>query len=263
MNKGILRRELLGFGWAVGGFCLGQRVEAGTVEPSQAVAPPFPWRYRQLDVARVKARAYTGYFKGGCMYGVFEAIAGTVAQALGSPYTEFPFELSTYGSGGVAAWGTLCGTCNGAAMAIALFHQGETRTRLIHDVFSWYEGATLPSYLPEAPVRVAKGFSMPSSRPDSVLCHVSIARWTVASGLASSSPERFERCARLVADVAGHVAEALNMAQGQYTPRTSISGVAAGCLACHGEGKHAPKAEVVGRMACIGCHKDAHNQKKQ
>ena len=124
MNKGILRREFLGLGWAVGGFCVGQSVEPAIVQPSQAGAPPFPWQYRQLDVARVKARAYTGYFKGGCMYGVF-----------GKPYTEFPFELSTYGGGGVAAWGTLCGTCNGTAMAIALFHQGELRNTLVHDVF--------------------------------------------------------------------------------------------------------------------------------
>jgi hypothetical protein len=105
---------------------------------------------------------------------------------------------------------------------------------------------------------------MPCSRAGSVLCHVSIARWTAGAGFAASSPERLERCARLVADVAGHVADALNMAQGQYTPRTSISDVAAGCLACHGEGKRAPReAEVVGRMACTGCHEDPHNRKKR
>ena len=263
MAKAMLRREFLGLGCAVGGFCLGHGVEAAAGQPGTPAAATFPWAYRPLDVARVKARAYNGYFKGGCMYGVFEAVAGSVADTLGKPSTDFPFEVTSYGAGGVAGWGTLCGTCNGAAMAIALFYQGELRTRLINDVFSWYEGATLPTYVPGQPVKVPNTFSMPSSRSDSLLCHASIARWAAASHLSSSSPERLERCARLAADVAGHLAEALNAAQGEYTPRTSIRGVAAGCLSCHADKKEVPtEAQIVGRMACTSCHRDAHNQKK-
>ena len=147
-------------------------------------------------------------------------------------------------------------------MAISLFHQGEKRAKLIHEVFSWYESAKLPAFVPEAPATVGKDFVMPSSRPDSVLCHVSIRRWAKASGRTSFSPERTERCVRLVADVVGNVAEALNKAQNQTSPKMPMNEVASGCLGCHAQGKQAPnKPEVVSRMACTTCHEDAHHQK--
>ncbi len=71
------------------------------------------------------------------------------------------------------------------------------------------------------------------------------------------------KCRGLAADVAGHVADALNATQGQYEPRTEIAEAAAGCLTCHGEKKQAPgEAQIVGRMQCTSCHKDSHKQKK-
>lgn len=262
MKKGMLRREFLGLGCGAGGYFLGSGAAEGILPSGQESVPLFPWKYRKLDAGTVKARAYKGYFKSGCMFGVFESVAGTVAESLGKPYTDFPFALSAYGGGGVASWGSLCGTCNGAAMAISLFHQGEMREKLIHEVFSWYESAKLPAFAPEAPVKVRKDFVMPFSRPDSVLCHVSITRWAKASGLASFSPERTERCARLVADVAGYVAEALNKAQNPITPKMLMSEAASGCLACHAQGKQVPnEPEVVSRMACTPCHQEAHHQK--
>jgi hypothetical protein len=264
MKNRMMRREFLGTGCTAAAFCIGAGTEAGWMQSGNASALPFPWKYSTLNVNAVKQRAYNGYFKAGCMYGVFEAIAGSAAEALGKPYTDFPFMLSSYGGGGVASYGSLCGTCNGAAMAISLFHQGDLRTKLIQDVFSWYETSKLPSYIPETPVRVRKDFVMASSRPDSVLCHVSITRWTKASELASFSPERTERCARLVADVAGYAAGILNQAQTQYAPKVLLSEVASGCLECHAQGKQAPnEPEVVSRMSCTTCHPDAHNQKKQ
>jgi hypothetical protein len=197
------------------------------------------------------------------MFGVFEAVAGSVADQLGLPYTEFPFALSAYGGGGVASWGTLCGTCNGAAMAIGLFHQGQRRTTLTHEVFAWYEAAALPAYSPAAPAKVPRGFVMPSSRADSVLCHVSISKWSGASKFASYSPERLERCGRVVADVAGYVAGLLNQARAEHKPGPLLSDTAAGCLSCHAQGRQAPnEPEAVSRMACTTCHDTAHHQKK-
>ena len=147
-------------------------------------------------------------------------------------------------------------------MAISLFHTGEERSRLIQQVFAWYEETRLPVYIPGSPSRVKPGFEMAASRPDSVLCHVSISRWTDASGLASYSPERLERCARLVADVAGFTVELLNQSShnGAFAG-ARIGEVAAGCLSCHAQGKQAPgEPETVSRMACTTCHKDAHHQ---
>jgi hypothetical protein len=262
MKDGILRREFLGLGCGAGGYYLGSSAGAGIHLPGQDSVPMFPWKYREVNVGAVKVRAYKDYVNGGCMFGVFESVAGSVAELLGKPYTDFPFALSAYGGGGVASWGSLCGTCNGAAMAVSLFYQGEMRTKLIHEIFSWYEGAKLPAFVPEAPARVAKDFVMPVSRADSVLCHVSITRWAKASKLASFSPERTERCARLVADVAGYVAEILNEAQKATAPRSLISETASGCLGCHAQGKQSPnEPEVVSRMACTTCHEDAHHRK--
>ena len=263
MERRLWRREFLGLGVAAGGFLAGAGADGHFLDADQEGPLPFPWKYKPLDVEAVKARAYNSFFKAGCMFGVFEAVAGTVAEQLGKPYTDFPFALSAFGGGGVASYGSLCGTCNGAAMAIALFHQGELRNKLTHDVFTWYEGSKLPVFVPRAPAKVARGFVMESSRPDSVLCHVSITRWTKASGRASFSPERLERCARLVADVAGYAADALNKAQGAYSPTMLISTAAAGCLECHAQGKQAPnEPEVVSRMTCTTCHDTAHHQRK-
>ena len=92
---------------------------------------------------------------------------------------------------------------------------------------------------------------------------VSITRWTKASGRASFSPERIERCARLVADVAGYAADALNKAQGEYSPKVLINTAAEGCLQCHAQGKQAPdEPEVVGRMTCTTCHNPPHQPRK-
>jgi hypothetical protein len=260
-NRDLLRREFLGLGCAAGGFFVG--TAAGATASGQA-ASTYPWPYRELDVSNVQERAYRDYLQGGCMFAVFEAVAGSVADLLGKPYTDFPFMLSAYGGGGVASWGTLCGTCNGAAMAIALFRQGQPRNALINDVFTWYEATSLPVYVPKSPAKVAPAFAMPASRADSVLCHVSISRWSDTSGFPSFSPERLERCGRLAADVAGHVAAALNEeARGHYAPQRTMSDVASGCLGCHAQGKQAPgEPEALSRMACTSCHKEAHNQKK-
>jgi hypothetical protein len=119
-NRDLLRREFLGLGCAAGGFFVG--TSAGAAASGQG-ASTYPWPYRELDVSRVQERAYRGYLRAGCMFAVFEVVAGSVADLLGKPYTDFPFMLSAYGGGGVASWGALCGTCNGAAMAIALFEK--------------------------------------------------------------------------------------------------------------------------------------------
>jgi hypothetical protein len=260
MSDGVLRREFLGMGCAAGGFLLGTSACART--PGER-ASAWPWPYKQLDAGRVQERAYLGFSKAGCMFAVFEAVAGSVADLLGRPYTDFPFAISAYGGGGVASWGTLCGTCNGAAMAIGLFHEGAKRSALIGDLFAWYEAASLPVYSPGAPAQVPPAFVMPSSRAESVLCHVSISRWSAASGLGSFSAERLERCGRLSADVAGYVATLLNKASGDFAPEHTISNVASGCLSCHGQGKQAAEtAGTLSRMACTTCHEEAHNQTK-
>jgi len=262
MEKKYSRRAILGLGAATGSIVLGScattRTHLSQKEPVSEMI--FPWKYTILDVEKTKNRAYKKYFVGGCMYGVFEAIAGQAAESLGKPYTDFPFAISSYGGGGVAMWGTLCGTCNGAAMAIGLFQQGKIRNQLINQAFTFYEETSLPLYSPENPQKVKKGFQMKTSQASSTICHISITRWTETSNFQSFSPERVERCARLVADMAGKTAELLNENQkGQFTAKHQISAVANDCLECHAQGNQAPnEPEVVSRMKCTTCHEDAH-----
>jgi len=258
MKETFSRREVLGMGALAGAALLGTGVRAlsGETKTEPAGKSGFPWDYKALDVKETQARAYTNYFEGGCMFGVFEAVAAQVAEKLGKPYTDFPFELSTYAGGGVALWGTLCGTCNGAAMAIAMFHQGKLRNELISEIYTWYEGTALPLFNPGEPEKVKNDFEMKSTKADSTLCHISITRWTNVSGFQSFSNERVERCARLVADMAGKTAELLNRAAlKEFVPKMQMGAVANGCLKCHAKGKQAPnEPEVVSRMSCTTCH---------
>ena len=90
MKKGMLRREFLGLGCGAGGYYLGSSAGTGILPSGQESVPLFPWKYRELNVRTVKPRAYQGYFNAGCMFGVFESVAGTVAESLGKPYMDFP-----------------------------------------------------------------------------------------------------------------------------------------------------------------------------
>jgi hypothetical protein len=58
MKQGMLRREFLGLGCGAGGYYLGSSAGAGTLQSIQESGPLFPWKYRELNVGTVKARAY-------------------------------------------------------------------------------------------------------------------------------------------------------------------------------------------------------------
>jgi hypothetical protein len=256
MNQAISRRAIITTGSTTGAALLGAFAGANVGLPSNepSALSGLPWPYTELDPERTRSRAYASFFKGGCMYGVFEAVAAQVAEGLGEPYTHFPFKLSIYGGGGVSAWGTLCGTCNGGAMALSLFRTGKARADLVSELLTWYEDTPLPVFKPASPVNVAQDFEMPSSRAGSTLCHISITRWVRAAEFESFSPERLERCARTASDVAGRVAELLNRST-LADPGPHISDQAASCLACHARGQQAPgEPEVESRMECSTCH---------
>jgi Putative redox-active protein (C_GCAxxG_C_C) len=261
MKKTFSRREVLGMGAAAGAALMGAGMVSGSTS-KVSTGSMFPWEFKTLDIGQTQHRAYENYFKGGCMFGVFEAVAGLVAERLGKPFTDFPFQLSTYGGGGVAMWGTLCGTCNGAAMAVSMFHTGKLRNQLINEIFTWYENTALPTFIPKNSRKVENGFKMKAVKAQSTLCHVSITGWSNASGFESYSKERIERCARLVADVAGFTADLLNKAGVmKFKPNHQMSEITAGCLSCHAKGYQAPnEPEVVSKMTCTTCHDDAHHK---
>jgi hypothetical protein len=58
MKNGMLRREFLGLGCGAGGYYLGSSAGRGILPSVQESGPLFPWKYRELNVGIVKARAY-------------------------------------------------------------------------------------------------------------------------------------------------------------------------------------------------------------
>lgn len=255
MSTDVSRRNVLkSAGIAAGAAVVGGGLVGTAVMPTvEAKKSEFPWPYKKVKTKKVADRGYANYFVAGCMYGVFEAVAGEVADKLGKPYTDFPFAMSSYGGGGIASWGSTCGTCNGAAMAIAMFHTGSLRSQLINEVYAWYENTKLPEYEPKNPVKVDKSFNMAKSKSESVLCHASVSNWVESSKLSGFSVERAERCGRLVADVAAFTVDLLNKAaKGKFVPNNQINSVAEGCLACHSKG-HTP-GDTLSKMNCTSCH---------
>jgi hypothetical protein len=179
------------------------------------------------------------------MYGVFEAIVGATAETLGGAYKEFPFEALMYGSGGVGGWATLCGALNGAAMAFQLL--SKTPKPLIDALFSWYERAALPDYVPKA----AK-FPNVKSVAGSPLCHQSLVNWTKAAKKKTFSPERKDRCGVLTASVARQTVLLLNAQAAGKPVDAALAKETTACMDCHEKGS--PAEDARGKMGCGGCH---------
>lgn len=243
---------------------------AASAEDAKGAEPPTP-RYISLSPELAAARAYALYPEGSCMYATVKSIVTLVAEKDPRAAPPMVFEMFKYGRGGVGDWGTLCGACNGAAAVFGLFHQdAATRERLIDQLFRWYETTALPQFEPPD----AADSEILASKPESVLCHVSVSRWCVEADVGPQSPERKERCRRLTADVVAQSVRILN-AQAEaeanaIRKRTdaavasrqeaAASGPTTSCIDCHSapgdyKGLAAdviPKSSV--RMDCLPCH---------
>lgn len=253
MKEKITRRQVLRMGTAAGTAAMAGYV-AGT--PAKAAEVTYPWPYKAQNANAAAKVAYENYYVGGCMYAVFTTITKSVADKLGAPYTYFPWDMSKYGGGGIKSWGTVCGTLNGAAMAIAMFFTGTTQAELVNEVFTWYEKTKLPTFKPANPKNgVAK--ILPKSQARSALCHVSISRWVDESGFDPFSPERADRCGRMAANITKFTIGLLNKAlNNKFKAKNQISTFAAGCLGCHSNANPTTMDEpdVLSKMDCELCH---------
>lgn len=244
------RRSALGLLAGIGGATLlGRTLAAGTPAVPTSPMAKVPWPYRPLDPDATAQRAFEAYNRHHCMYGTFESIVGAVSEKLGAPYTDFPFEMFTYGMGGVDGWGTLCGALNGCSAAIQLLSAHPEP--LIDELYRWYEGAPLPN----VSVKGAK-FPTVQSVSGSPLCHPSIAKWCEASGKKAYSPERAERCGVLAASVARKTVLMLNdQAFGKFVPVTQVDDRTRTCMGCHEKG--GVMENMRSKQACVACHSDA------
>ncbi|MDR0466031.1 MAG: C-GCAxxG-C-C family protein [Deltaproteobacteria bacterium] len=272
--KQYSRRNVLGL---MGGVMAGGAI-AGMVAPALAAAPKpadragnlgerfkqtggdFSWKPQKLDPIEVATVAHAGFWHQGygCGYGVLYSIVGLMGEKYGAPYKDFPFSMMEFGKSGISEWGGTCGALLGAAAALALFFPRKDRDAMIDELFRWYELAAFPIYKPNPGTTKVEG-PLPSSVANSIICHISVAKWCAASKFDARSTERSERCARITADVALKTLEIIQaQADGKFKPAPlAKSEVFAGCTVqgCHGENKKDwQHAGLKGRMDCTPCH---------
>ncbi|MBN2291604.1 MAG: C_GCAxxG_C_C family protein [Pirellulales bacterium] len=258
----ITRRQVLsvaGLTLGVGG--LGVSMDASATD-EQSGQP----RYVPLSPQDVSRRAYEIYPDGSCMYAMIRSIVEAVAKKDTTAVPHVPFDMFKYGHGGVGGYGAICGTCNGGAAVIGLFHQNKkVRDNMITQLFRWYELTELPHFIPPG----TEGKVFPKAKAESILCHVSIDSWCEEADEDQLSKKRKDRCRRMSADMAGKVVELLNA---QHTKQAGLNGTAENtspqpattppesCIHCHSNpstkkdpaAKLAPKSTV--KMNCATCH---------
>ena len=219
----------------------------------------FSWKPHKLDLAEVAAVAHAGFWHQGygCGFGVLYSIIGLMGEKHGAPYKDFPFTMMEFGKSGISEWGGTCGALLGAAATLALFYPRKVRDAMIDELFRWYEITAFPIYTPNPGTTKWEG-PLGTSVADSVLCHISVARWCGATKNDARSLERSERCGRLTADVAIKTMEIIHAQMGgKFALTQQQSAVYAGCTVkgCHGENsKDWKHAGLKGRMDCTPCH---------
>lgn len=234
-----------------------------TKEIAQEV-PASPWTYVNLDVETVRKKGHARYYEGDCAFGAFAGIVEALQEVVGFPFTQVPVKMMEFGAGGVAGWGTTCGSLIGASAAINLVTDRATASMLINELMTWYSQTPFPSQTSneyavkhEFLVKEYKSDKeLPQSVSNSPLCHVSVTEWCQASGMASGSIERAERCGRLTGDVAAKAVELLNAnLAGTFEPTLKLSQESQGCMACHSKGENFEMGQFTqGKMECTDCH---------
>ncbi|MHB0916015.1 MAG: C-GCAxxG-C-C family (seleno)protein [Thermoleophilia bacterium] len=190
------------------GFGCGEEETTTSGNGSETVAEmthDWPWPYEKLDQEESAALAYSNWYEKFCCYAVASAILVPLQEKIGMPYTHFPVESTKWGHGGAVGWGTLCGTLNGAGIAIGLI-AGDEGEAILNDVINWYTVTELPTYQPAEP----KTQITSTNKSDSPLCHISVGKWMAKENVKFFSDPRKERCARLSADVSMKTIELLN-----------------------------------------------------
>ncbi len=210
---------------------------------------PFPFVFLDPDLAA--QRGYEAFYQGACCYGTVQGILSQWKEMLGEPFSTLPAEMFKYGEGGIVGWGSVCGTLNGASAMINLVCESEDAAPLINELVAWYSSTAVPVFIP------AENTAIEVSTSNSPLCHASVGRWCKVAGVGVTSPERKERCARLVADVASKASTLLNdHFQNEFVSQHSPAASVAECNVCHG-----PSAQnnSLGKMDCVSCHEPGNH----
>lgn len=274
------RKFLAGAGLVLGAASVSGVALLKDPDPAVAEGTAIPWAYPtapadQPNPEAVARRAWEIYYKSGCA----EAVWGSCVEALAAipganqaDWASLPANMFRYGGGGVAGWGTICGTLNGAAALISMAVgpnevngvKGWThRNNLINGVFQYYAETPLPTnntykssqgvlgtlgtWTPASPA-AAPIANVPTSTSNSPLCHSSLVQWTETTGNSDASPAQRDRCGKACFDVAFKTVTLLNTYHElNSAPSVDFDPSVAACGSCH--------KEYTGvKMACGSCH---------
>jgi len=215
----------------------------------------WPWPYEKLDPTITAELAYKEWYRVFCGCAVISSVFTQLREKVGEPYSSFPIDAFVFLEGGVASWGTICGSNAGANIVANLIIGpriiGAVDGHLIGtDIMQWYCESALPIFEPKSP-KIRE--PIPQTISESPLCHVSVGKWMAVADKPIGSPERKDRCARVTASVAYHLVELLNAwkdddydDEGDWTP-LSVYGINAqpNCMECHAGGiPEAPRKKI-------------------
>jgi hypothetical protein len=279
VKKELTRRNLLGrAGLALGGAVALGSLACGSDDSDPQPQPQpqegpqvadFPYKQHlaaeyRLDAAAVREAAYHAYYNGGCCHGAYSALVGHLATTAGAPFDLLPIDFGKFGAGGIALYGSICGSTLGSVLVINMIVEEASRNAMITELMRWYEGYAFPVYAPTAIDAKEQGKTTLDFAqgnlvnlqviPRSHLCHASVTTWCTANGVSAASADKLARCARLTADVAGKTAEMLNayLAGEAFTP-TALDGTSTGCIGCHSK-EATTIPSVNSGMSCTSCH---------
>ncbi|OGW48885.1 MAG: chain A iron centre cytochrome C protein [Nitrospirae bacterium GWC2_57_9] len=212
----------------------------------------WPWPYVKLDPDKTAELAYQEWYRVFCGAAVINSVFSQLREKVGEPYKSFPSDSFVFLEGGMAGWGTVCGSNAGANIVSNVIigpriagpdcEHGHT---IGSEMMQWYSETALPVFTPKEPKQKTAIVQTTSESP---LCHVSVGKWMKKSGYALASPERKDRCARVAASVAYKLVQDLNAwKDGKYVTKADWMpgkdvGITAqqNCNECHGTKVPAP-----------------------
>lgn len=245
-DEQISRRSLLKGVLGAAGIAAVAAGVPGLVAKAEALGGPtekWPWPYVKLDPAKTADIAYNEWYRVFCGAAVINSVFSQLREKVGEPYKSFPIDAFIFLEGGVSGWGTICG-CNAGANIVTNLIVGprtsgsEDGMLMGSEIMQWYSDTAMPTYVPKEPKVTAP---IPKTTSNSPLCHVSVGKWMQAANKPLASPERKDRCARLTASTAYHLATLLNdWKGGKYKTKGTIPAKGYGiqsqhnCTDCHG-----------------------------
>ena len=257
------------------GVGLARVADPAAAAAAQELAWPYPAAEADQPNPEVLARRAFEVYMGqsgagrGCAEATWWPFVEFLSGVTGGSTTwgTLPLNIFRFGAGGVAGWGTICGTLNAAAGMINMaVSNAAHRTTLTNGIFQYYAETALPTNGAWKSYKNALGLgavwapttlpleNVPSSTANSPLCHSSLVQWTMTTGAANGGPLQKDRCGKACFDVTLKLAQMLNAyfvalaATPTHTPAAvPLDPAVAACGACH-------STYTGAKMACGSCH---------